>query len=936
MAYRRPAIQVIQQFQSAAAALALPTLPACIVGPGFQIADNVNAGHWAGVQATFAYVGQNPTSTVDTSAAPTDAADLGVYKGVGVALKNAYVRRVPATAPNPTTGQLKTPNVFYDATANAFAAFDPTAAGAPQFYVDVLAGAGVAAADLGRKLVTGKTDNNNLVVAAEWQSGGLPVAGVTYRILELRLSETIPAASFGASGVTVTSSGVTVSANLLTATDATPLQVAECDIYLAWRAIRNDLAGALNAFTDNDSIVAIFGAGAIVPANLGAYALSLALQNTTTSVSFSGVTDDWYANEEIAFQSAFQFLSSKDVYALAILSQNSVVHQDANTHVNGMSDPAIGRERICFVNQQLQTRSQIFPATGTRTSAGGSNGLSGANNKTFKDPTNGTFVSSGVRPGYFLEVTAYVPVTGTNRTVTADEEDFLFSGAPNVIRLGHGVFTAGDVGKTILVRGATTAGNNKEYTISAITSAVKAQVTQAPAAEVLPSTARTWIASLDRAIAHNAADAVVAATKTWSFVNGAFTVADVGKLIFMAGAANAGNNGVFTVANVLSATQITTVEAPGADEAFGVGVTEKAYTIVREPVRDAVYDSVVGASRVWMVQNGNFTADDIGRTLRVAGAQQAGNNADHIIEAVLASNSVRTSNATTPVTENFTGLVSSITITIVETATSATEDAALKTRHLISAVVSETQLTLASDPAAGYGGTFNSVVYKITRDLTRDEQAAVLAGYATSLGSRRVVSTWPDHLVVSVGGTTVIVPGYFAGAALAAMCAGLPSQAPLTNLSIAGFVGREHSDDYFSDTQLDVIAGGGNLILTQPTEGAALGVRHQLTTDVSTIYFQELSVTKNVDAISRFFRGLFAPLVGVYNITDPVIDIIKTRGEGGITFLISKRVQRIGAPLKKGAIQSITSPESQPDSLAVGIGIDVPLPLNNLTITLFV
>ena len=44
MAYRRPAIEVIQEFQNAAAALALPSLPACVVGPGYQISDDVNVG----------------------------------------------------------------------------------------------------------------------------------------------------------------------------------------------------------------------------------------------------------------------------------------------------------------------------------------------------------------------------------------------------------------------------------------------------------------------------------------------------------------------------------------------------------------------------------------------------------------------------------------------------------------------------------------------------------------------------------------------------------------------------------------------------------------------------------------------------------------------------------------------------------------------------
>lgn len=81
---------------------------------------------------------------------------------------------------------------------------------------------------------------------------------------------------------------------------------------------------------------------------------------------------------------------------------------------------------------------------------------------------------------------------------------------------------------------------------------------------------------LVRSITHDAADNVVAATKVWQFTNGAFTDDDVGRL-FLMGATGSGNDGLFTIAQVNSPTEIESVEAPNADETFGVSVTQDVY-----------------------------------------------------------------------------------------------------------------------------------------------------------------------------------------------------------------------------------------------------------------------------------------------------------------------------------------------------------------------
>jgi len=949
MAYRRPAIEVIQEFQQAAAALALPSLPACIVGPGFQVVDDVNAGIYdESVLAvtSYSYVGLETGAVVDLSAAPDAEAEANVHKSVGLTLKDAYLVKVPTspevtrnTGPGVSNG-LAAPNLFQDDLTGAFAAFDPDADGAPTFYVDIIDAPGIDAADKGRKLVIGKNDDNELVLAVEWASS-LPLADVEYRILEFREEEIYPADEFSNNGISADADSVDVNPGLQSVTDSVPLNVVEADIYLSWRAVRPDLAGGLSVFTDLDSLEAVFGIGSVVPENIGAYAVNLALQNTTTEVNFTGTDAGFFSNEEQSFQSALEFLESKDVYGIAALSHLTAVHQLVKSHVTGMSLSSVGRERVGFVSRKLVEVETLIPASGVGsvTSAGAGNGASGTDNKTFKDPTNGSYITDDVGVGNYLEISAYTAVAGIDRSIAPDERDF-FSAGPDEAQILNGAFTGTDVGKTLLARGATTGTNDIEMAISSIVSTVRVGLGVAPTAELMPADARVWIGALSRTIAgDDGVDTVVAATKLWTFSNGSFTSADVGRLLFMASATAPGDNGVFTINSVVGPTQVTTLETPGADETF-TGVSQTVYDIVREPARDAVADSVDSVSREWSINRAVFTSDDIGRKLSVAGATAPGNNsADHIIEAIISPTVVRTDNTTTPVTEEFDGLTNGpiTTLDVVSVTPSAAENTYITgTRHEIAAIVSESQFTLDTDPTGGFGGTIEDVVYTVTDDLSLSEQADLLAGYASSLGTRRVVSTQPDIFAVSVNSLVMKIPGYFAGPVLAGLTAGLPSQAGFTNLSVSGFVGRENSDDKFSDTQLDTIAGGGNMIFTQSVPGAALSIRHQLTTDVSTIYFQEFSVTKNVDLIARFFRNLFRPFIGVYNITDGLMDMLKTRGGGGIAFLTEQRAPRIGAPLRSGELARIEESADQPDTVEIDISINVPLPLNNIKLTLLV
>jgi hypothetical protein len=255
-------------------------------------------------------------------------------------------------------------------------------------------------------------------------------------------------------------------------------------------------------------------------------------------------------------------------------------------------------------------------------------------------------------------------------------------------------------------------------------------------------------------------------------------------------------------------------------------------------------------------------------------------------------------------------------------------------RYKIGSVQSDRQLTLAT-AIPGIVSLQTGITYEINRDLTKAEQAAQVASYSEAFADRRVVHCWPDVLQAPVGSETEDVPGFYGACTIAALTSGLPTQQGFTNLAVSGFLGFKHSTRYFTEAQLDTIAGGGTLIFAQDTPDTPLYVRHQLTTDLSSIKFQEYSVTKNVDFMAKHLRSTYAPYIGQYNIIDTTLDALKTTGEGEIIFLRdTTRVPRFGGVIRAGKLVSLTESETQIDTVDVLFNFQIPIPLNNIDITI--
>jgi hypothetical protein len=253
-------------------------------------------------------------------------------------------------------------------------------------------------------------------------------------------------------------------------------------------------------------------------------------------------------------------------------------------------------------------------------------------------------------------------------------------------------------------------------------------------------------------------------------------------------------------------------------------------------------------------------------------------------------------------------------------------------RYKIASVNSQTSITLAAGPTV----TASGAAFFVDKNLTLDDQATFLAAYASSIGSRRLVVTWPDIVNIPNGPNVVPLPGYFLGAGLGALTTALPTQQGFTNQNMAVYQGVVHSTKYFTNAQLNTIAGGGVMIFVQNVLNvSALYIRHQLTTDTSAIKFQEFSITKNVDFIAKFIRNNHAQFPGKYNIVDTAFDDLKTSAAGIVSYLRDNtKLPKIGGVIKSGKLLSAIQDPANIDGIIEQWSLDIPIPLNNLDITI--
>jgi hypothetical protein len=250
---------------------------------------------------------------------------------------------------------------------------------------------------------------------------------------------------------------------------------------------------------------------------------------------------------------------------------------------------------------------------------------------------------------------------------------------------------------------------------------------------------------------------------------------------------------------------------------------------------------------------------------------------------------------------------------------------------VIDSVVSEEYLRLATGPSAPINIPTRFEVWK---DNTTDDMALQVTTLAGSFGSRRAHVILPDK--IGDGGT--LMDGMFACCALAGLRSGVYPHQGLTNAQLFGFDDCSRVTRLFGGRQLNTMAGAGVWIITQDNTGLVY-TRHQLTTDMTDINTREDSMVSNIDSLSYYYLFFFqnARYIGRRNITPALLTQLAADFDGASTGIISQGSRTtLGPQMLSATLVKLERHPTLLDRIVAQVNVDLPEPLNNLDITLFV
>ena len=211
---------------------------------------------------------------------------------------------------------------------------------------------------------------------------------------------------------------------------------------------------------------------------------------------------------------------------------------------------------------------------------------------------------------------------------------------------------------------------------------------------------------------------------------------------------------------------------------------------------------------------------------------------------------------------------------------------------------------------------------------TFDDVLTKVGGFAAGKASRRVCVPYPNKATMTLSdGELHEVDGAVISAAIAGLQSYLPGYQSATRSTISVFdslVGVE-----MTRVEKNKLAEKGVLILEQPSgAGTPISIRHQLTTDMSSVATKESSITSIRDHVAQRYRNVAEAYIGKYNITPDTI----TRITGSLKSTTQDMVQE-GWILETSQITSVAQDINNPDTLIIEAKVDVPYPCNYIKIT---
>ena len=700
---------------------------------------------------------------------------------------------------------------------------------------------------------------------------GASESGRIYRI-ERALTEAV---ELGASFVAISGNEIIIEGGVTYLTDINgdgadeSYQVNYANTFVGYCSLRQDLAD-VGEISDSSLIETTMGA--VDERNPLATGVSVALQNTTTSIKYYGITSDNLngASDRVSGYTAMldAIEARSDIYCIVPLASELSVVTAIKTSVEGLADPEISNFRVVIGS------SAGLPDTNTISDAsitGVTETVSGDNVTVFVDASE-DFETDGARSGDTLAV-----VTDANGTPRVGS----FT-VGNLLNQGDGFF----VGSTI--PGSTGDSAAASYYILRGAGATQRTLTSAVG--------------------------TVSASETLDVDDDDRNTDDVGRIIRLSGTITddadspVGNNDYL----------ITAVGVAGSGVAGGT--TE--YTIERNGDNWSASDGGLTASIISPVSS------SVGGTLvsRNAFRQILDTSATFVTDGVIVGDLIEV--PLPPVDEgaDFSGSVYTAVVASIES----------EQRLIFASGTDIPAPDSTAGYLGGGGDTLGYQIVRDLSKANQVTELISVVESLNSKRVVMVWPDSVELSGVQNNNTGVASPqpGYYLACVVGGLSAGLPPHQGFTNLGVAGVDKINNSTRYFTETQLTDLSNAGWYLFVQETESSLPFCLHQLTTDVTSTQTGELSLVRTFDFVSIFYRDILDDFLGRYNVIDSTIDILREALNGGTAQLQSQRLPRIGAPLITATVESIEPFDGQADRVDVRMTVDFPVPLNRIGLRL--
>lgn len=250
--------------------------------------------------------------------------------------------------------------------------------------------------------------------------------------------------------------------------------------------------------------------------------------------------------------------------------------------------------------------------------------------------------------------------------------------------------------------------------------------------------------------------------------------------------------------------------------------------------------------------------------------------------------------------------------------------------------------TIAVTLQAGPSVPVSSTPVRVIAADTAENTARYVWQRSAALGSgaeedRRIANIWQDK------GTLlgVTIPNRFGACEMAGLRTALQPQQGLTRTEVSFIDSAPSMYTKFRQSVLDEMAARGVWIITQNSADTPCYVRHQLTTAVSngSLYYEDNAGT-NIDTVCFALDDLIDPLIGKRNATPRTVLEIRGLVSSLLTQLTKEPYDAVLGPQLISFFNSNGDTDSMDiaidpnfkDRINLVVGIEIPLPLNNIRI----